>query len=219
MSTNMLYRLSGGALLAGGLLMSIGLVGALFTIGSTPPDNPTATNASLLFQLVFLLIVCGLMLIAAGLPGMYIRQAKHIGTVGFIGFVLTTFGVLLNLGLALFATIVVPWIATAAPKLQYAGPTSLFLLLYGAFLLLGIGSLVLGLAMASANALPRGVGVPLLISGLANLVAIPAWPIGVAGFIGQVLFAGALTWVGYALVSRRAEEAMSPQPVTTEAQS
>lgn len=219
MSSHMLYRLSGGALLAGGLLMIIGLVGALFTLGSTPPDNPTAMNASLMFQLVFLLIVCGLMLIAAGLPGMYIRQAKPIGTVGFIGFVLTTFGVLLALGMALFATIVVPWIATAAPKLQYAGPTSLFILLYGAFLLLGIGSLVLGLAMAQANALPRGVGVLLLLSGLANVVAIPAWPISVVGFIGQVLFAGALAWVGYALVSRRAEEAMSPQPVATEAHS
>src|ERR1700680_3137004 len=99
MSSHMLYRLSGGGLLAGGLLMSIGLIGALFTIGSTPPDNPTAINASLLFQLVFLVIVCGLMLIAAGLPGMYTRQAKHIGTVGFIGFVLTMFGVLLDLGM------------------------------------------------------------------------------------------------------------------------
>lgn len=75
-------------------------------------------NASPLFQLVFLVVVCGLMLIAAGLPGVYVRQARNIGTGGLIGFVLTVFGVLLDLGLALFAAIVVPWIATAAPKLR-----------------------------------------------------------------------------------------------------
>ncbi|GAC1508206.1 MAG: hypothetical protein NVS2B12_23510 [Ktedonobacteraceae bacterium] len=219
MSSSMLYRLSGGALLTGGLLMIIGLVGALFTLGSTPPDDPTAMNASFLFQLVFLLIVCGLMLITVGLPGMYMRQARSIGIAGLIGFGLTMFGVLLALGLALLTAIVIPWIATAAPKLQYAGPTSLFILLYSAFLLPGIGSLVLGLTMAQANVLPRGVGVLLLLSGLANIVAIAGWPIGVVGFIGQVLFAGALVWAGYALALQQVEAVMSPKPAATKAQS
>ncbi|GAC1392982.1 MAG: hypothetical protein NVS4B11_00660 [Ktedonobacteraceae bacterium] len=219
MSTNMLYRLSGGALLVGGTVMAIGLVGALFVIGSSPPDNASAANASLPFALAFLVIVCGLVLIAAGMPGMYLQQARRVGVAGLIGFVLTVFGVLLDLGLALFATIVVPWIAVAAPKLQYAGPVPLFILLYGAFLLLGIGSLVLGLAMAQADFRPRGVTVLLIISGLANLVAIPAWPISLFGFIGQALFAGGLAWVGYALVSQRVEEAMVPRSIANEARS
>ena len=215
MSSTTLYRLSGAALLMGGALMAIGLIGALFVLGSSPPDNPTATNASPAFQLVFLVVVCGLLLISAGLPGMYVRQARQIGRAGFIGFALTMFGVLLDLGLALFATIVVPWIATAAPRLQFAGPTSLFVLLYGASLLLGLGSLILGLAMAQANALPRGAGVLLIIGGLANLISVPAWPISVAGFIGQILFAGGMVWGGYALVSWQAEEARPPSlPVT-----
>src|ERR1700736_589681 len=115
MSSRTLYRLSGVALLAGGILMAIGLVGALFVIGGSPPGSSSA-NASLLFQLVFLVIVCGLGLIVAGLPGMYVWQARRTGGGGLVGFVLTLFGVLLDLGLALIAAIVVPWIATAAPQ-------------------------------------------------------------------------------------------------------
>ena len=49
MSSSTLYRLSGVALLTGGLLMVIGLVGALFIIGGSPPGSSSA-DASLLFQ-------------------------------------------------------------------------------------------------------------------------------------------------------------------------
>ena len=219
MSSKTLYRLSGIGLLAGGLLMAIGLIGALFVIGSSPPDNPTATNASPAFPLVFLLIVCGLMLIAAGLPGISTRQVRQICPLGFTGFVLTMFGVLLDLGMALFAAIVVPWLATAAPKLQFAGPTSLFVLLYGAFLVLGIGSLALGLAIAQGNALPRTAGVILIFSGLANVIAVLAWPISLFGFIGQILFAGAVAWIGYILVAQQGEEVVQPSLPVGEARS
>jgi len=211
MSSSTLYRLSGVALLMGGLLLAIGLVGALVIIGSSPPGNSSA-NASVLFQLVFLAIACGLVLIVAGLPGMYVRQARRTGGIGFLGFVLTLFGMLLDLGLALFAAIIVPWISTAAPQLLSGGPPALFILLYSPFLLLGIGSLVLGIAAMQANALPSGVIVVLMLSGIANLFSIPAWPISLAGFIGQFLFAGGLAWVGYLLVSGRGEEAVLPSP-------
>lgn len=216
MSSKMLYRLSGGALLAGGLLMVIGLMGALFIIGSSPPDDNSAIP-SLPFALTFLVMVCGLVLIATGLPGMYLQQARHTGVVGLIGFVLTMFGVLLDLGNGLLVTIVAPWLTVAAPKLLYAGPESLFILLYGAFLVLGIGSLISGWTMAQANSRLRGVGVLLIISGLANLIAVPAWPLSMFGFIGQVVFAGGLAWMGYVLVAQQVEGTIMPHSITTEA--
>lgn len=221
MSSKTLYRLSGVALLTGGLLIAIGVVGALFIIGSSPPDS-FSVAASLLFLLVFLAMVCGLSFIVAGFPGMYIRQARPTGGVGIIGFVLTVFGVLLDLGLALIFVTVLPWLATAAPKLlnfANGGPPALLVVLYGAFLLLGAGSLILGIATTQARVLPRGAGVLLIVSGVANLISIPAWPLGVFGFIGQFLFAGGLAWVGYALVSQQAEEAIQPSLPVTEVRS
>lgn len=203
--------------MTGGLLMAIGLVGALFIIGGSGPDSP-GVDASPLFQLVFLAMGSGLALIAAVLPAMYVRQARPTGGLGLLGFVLTAFGVLLDLGLAVLVVITVPWLATAAPKLLFAGPGALFILLYGAFLLLGIGSLVLGLATTQAGVLPRGAGFVLMVSGLINVLAVPSWPISVAGFIGQFLFAGGLAWVGYALVAGREVETVRPLLATSEIQ-
>jgi hypothetical protein len=215
MSSRTLYRLSGVALLTGGLIMAIGLVGALFVIGGSPGGSPS-TNSSVLFQLVFLVIMCGLVLIVAGLPGMYLRQARRTRLVGFIGFVLTLFGVLLDLGLALFVAIIVPWISTAAPQLLTGGPAALFILLYSPFLLLCVGSLVLAIAALQAGVLPSGVIVVLILSGIANLISIADWPISLAGFIGQFLFAGGLAWVGYILVSRQVEEVVDSSLLSTD---
>ena len=212
MSFKIVYRLSGGALLAGGLLMAIGVVGALFIIGSYQPGSPIQAG-SLAFLLVFLAMMCGLVLIVAGLPGMYARQARPTSWVGLLGFALTVFGALLDLGLALIFVTVFPWLATAAPQLlnfANGGPLALLVLLYGAFLLLGVGSLVLGSATTQAGVLPRVAGVLLIASGIANLLAIPSWPLGVLGFIGQFLFAGGLAWIGYDLASKRGEEEVQP---------
>jgi hypothetical protein len=212
MSSNTLYRLSGGVLLAGGLLMAIGVVGALFIIGGSPPGSPIQAG-SLLFLLAFLVMVCGLVLVVAGLPGMYVRQARRTGGLGLLGFVLTVFGVLLDLGLALIFATILPWLATAAPQLlnfANGGQRALLVLLYGAFLLLGVGSLVLGIATTQAGVLPRVAGVLLIASGIANLIAIPSWLLGLAGFSGQFLLAGGLAWIGYVLVGGRIEEAVQP---------
>src|ERR1700730_5781695 len=172
MSSKILYRLSGVALLGGGLLMAIGVVGALFIVGGSSP-NSSSVYTSLLFLLVFLAMVCGLSLMVAGLPGMYVRQARGIGGPGFPGFALTLFGVLLEMALALIFGTVFPWLAKGAPQLMHfanGGPRALLVLLHGVFLLLGVGSLVLGIAATQAGVLPRGAGVVLIVSGVANLI-------------------------------------------------
>src|SRR5205085_10090890 len=99
------------------------------------------------------------------------------------------------------------------------GPLALLVLLYGAFLLLGVGSLVLGSATTQAGVLPRVAGVLLIASGIASLLAIPSWPLGVLGFMGQFLFAGGMAWVGYALVLGRGEEEAQPSLPSAEVSS
>ena len=211
MTSRTLYRLSGGTLIAGSLLILLGsIVGAILFPGhsSTPEQVSTAS-----WQLVILADLIGPLLFIIGLPGMYLRQAEHAAVLGLAGFILSFFGILLQ-GVA-FSTVLVtvlPWLGQVAPKLLAGNnlPASVFLLLVVSGLIQMIGAILLGVATMRAQVFPRWAGILLLASGIIFLLTIPNIPSPLGDIIEVASFAClALAFVGcgYALVTGERESA------------
>ncbi len=222
MSSKMLYRLSGGALLVGSPLFVLFLVFFSLLFG-TPYDvsDPQKLMSSLwLFVNVVLLVAT--LLAAIGLPGVYARQAARMGWLGFFGFGLLFVAVLM-MGVfnQLFAVFVLPWLATTVPNTTVSiaadKPPLLALFLISGVMLL-VGAIFFGLATIRAGILPRGASLTLIISSV--LVLIVTLPIptpdlfqNVFDTIAGILFALAFTWLGYALWSEQRAESKQPDKV------
>lgn len=194
MSSATLYRLSGISLFIGSLLAALAVI-PVFFIG----DDSTSTIAAM----AALLRVLGGMLIVAGLPGMYSRQAQRAGLLGLIGFLSTLFYILI-LGVAgdTINAFVVPFIASAAPALLKGslpqGLTNFFLV--GGLLGL-VGGMLLGIATLRAAVLPRWAGLPLIAGAVLSFIGNFAPP--VIREIGIVLFLVGLAWLGSGVWSYR----------------
>lgn len=209
MSSRTLYRLSGGTLIAGSLLILFAsIVEAILFPGhsSTPAQVLSAS-----WPLVILMTLIGSLLFVIGLPGMYLRQAGRAGVLGLVGFILLFFAILLE-GAAFSSVqiVVLPLLAQKAPQLLGGNslPLSGFLLLLISGLMQVIGAILLGIATMRACVFPRWTGVLLLISGIAFLLMIPPLPsplsdlIEVASFITLAL---ACSGCGYLLMTRQDE--------------
>lgn len=215
MSSRTLYRLSGIVLLVGGLL---GVIGSILDTALYPGHNSSAQQIlSTPFTIDSSLFLAWALLLALGLPGLYLRQATRAGALGFAGFVLLSLSVLLG-GVA-FATIqatIFPFLAQSLPKTFGPGgqpPVAVFLLvIIGPSLLLAIGAILLGIATMRAHVFSRWTGILLLVSGVVFVLTIPPLPSPLGDIIslaGDVIFFVALAWCGYIL--------MVPQSATAEA--
>ncbi|HAE83321.1 MAG TPA: hypothetical protein DEV72_09260 [Ktedonobacter sp.] len=223
MSSATLYRWSGIVLLLGALL---GVIVSILDTVLYPGSNETAQQVlSTPFTIDASLFLVWALLLAMGLPGLYLRQARRAGRLGFVGFVLLSLGVLLG-GVA-FATVQVtifPYLAQSAPKLlpsNGVGPDIGFLLwILGPVLLLAVGSILLGIGTMRAHVFPRWAGILLIVAGVLFLLSLPhiPSPIGdVIGLASNVVFLVAFAWFGYALVAQGKEPVAAPF-ATAEAQ-
>ena len=193
MSPSTLFRSSGVALLLGSLL---GLAWTLMSALILPITNPDQ-YASLPFLLTSLVLLFASMAIIAGLVGMYARQAIQAGWLGFAGFVLIFFGML----------VVGVGFGTHAPNLL-AGelPPVLNVFIIVAILMVVVGTIPLGVATMRARILPRWAGLLLIISGVTGLVVIaplPALVRNILAGVSAVTFFLGLAWIGYTLLSER----------------
>lgn len=205
MSSRTLYRLSGGTLIAGSLLILLGsIVGAILFPGhSSTPAQVLGSS----WPLVMLMTLIGSLLFVIGLPGMYLRQAERAGALGLIGFILIFFDLLLQ-G-AVFSSVqivVLPLLAQKAPQLLGGNglPFSAFLILLVSGLMQIIGGILLGIATMRAHVFPRWTGVLLLASGIAFLLTIPPLPSPIGDSIEVISFAalaGALIGCGSTLLT------------------
>lgn len=238
MSSRIVYRLSGLALLFGSLLTVVFTIILLSLRTSNPYTSP-------LWQLILLMMVLGLLLIVGGLPGMYARQSKQGGWSGRIGFALTDLAMLLfGAFFAIFA-FVIPSL-DAHTQLFLTGYSDLNLnngripplvvLSQVAALSLSIGAFLLGRATMHARVLPRSASIaffiavpaglliclfplaslsqPLVWSALGEflwLVSMIAIPVGLLAF-----FFG-LARCGYTLLSLQKTEIMPPRTIATKA--
>jgi len=220
MSPSTLFRSSGVALLLGSLL---GLAWTVMSALILPITNPDQ-YASLPFLLTSLVMLFASLAIIAGLVGMYARQAIQAGWLGFAGFVLIFFGMLVvGVGFGLISATVIPWLTTHAPNLL-AGelPPLLNVFIIVAILMVVVGTIPLGVATMRAGILPRWAGLLLIISGVAGLVVIAplsALVRNILAGVSAVTFLLGLAWIGYALWSereRRVEEVQVPDVATAE---
>ncbi|GAC1634664.1 MAG: hypothetical protein NVS4B11_36660 [Ktedonobacteraceae bacterium] len=236
MSSKTLYRLSGFALLFGSLLVVLFAIMQFLVFDGGTSDRYTSP----LWQPILLLIVLGLLLIVAGLPGMYARQAERAAWLGLVGCALTGFAVLLFGALSALYALVIPLLDTHTQLLLtgYSNLTAnggrippLLALQFVAVLLLSVGTFLLGLATTRAGVLPHVAGVAFIVAGPAALtmlagpfLGVPVlgdllWPLMVIGILTAfVVFFLGLVGCGFALLSLQKVEATSPQPMATKAQ-
>jgi hypothetical protein len=210
MSSSTLYRASGLALLLGALLFIIGnILGTVLF-----PGNSTATQlSSALYVSVSLVSFIGELLLLLGLSGIVVRQAQRAGWLGFVGFVLTFLGGALLTSTSVVSFLVFPWLAQVAPKLATGnGPPAFFVYFLVAGILFALGGILLGIATMGAQVLPRWAGLLLIIGAVISVVDIPlSGTIGsIVGLVAFVLFAVAVGWMGYALLSEGPVEAVQP---------
>jgi hypothetical protein len=208
MSSTQLYRISGFGLLIGGLLALIG------TLIQGVNDNPLGPA----WVPTTLLIVIGELLLIAGLPGMYVRQAEKAGVVGLVGFLFFFLAVLMQGGGGGVTNLFfLPWLLQNAPHLSTAGPPAigLFFILAGVFSV--VGGVLLGIATIRAGIFSRIAAILLLIGAILNFVGqFLGDGIPYVSTISLVLLFGAMLWFGSTLLSDRERQAVQSAPVGTE---
>jgi hypothetical protein len=169
MPSQLLYRLSGLAL----------ILGSLFYAVSSPYLDP-------LHLPMVAIGLAGSYLIVLGLPGLYIRQAGKAGVLGLIGFV-GLFVSLIALTVVEYTYVVIVPITALQlpPPLPFQVPFPLFVLL----------SMVLfGIATIRAGVLPRAVGIAFFVNPVVMVIGfvvptllIPAFVLSnLAVFVGGI---------------------------------
>jgi len=139
------------------------------------------------------------------LIGLYTRQAKEAGVLGFIAFLLSFVGITLVFGAIFGFFLLAPDLARVAPAFLDAGPTELSMLGRVAFILpfvlAQVGILLFGLASLRAKVFPRWAAALFILAPL--LVVVDGF-INVP-FISDVAFGAGLVWMGYFLWNGRGE--------------
>lgn len=211
MSSATLYRWSGFVLLAGSI---IGLLGTILDTVLYPSHDPTVQQVlSNSFAIDASLFLVWSILLVMGLPGLYLRQATRAGALGFAGFVLLSLALLLGgVAFGVVQVTIYPYLAQFAPKLLNfggIGPTSGFLLwILVPVLLLGLGSILLGIATLRAKVFSHWIGILLIVAGVLFLVSIA--PIPFIDLASNSVFFVALAWFGYTLIAQRKEMVVAP---------
>jgi hypothetical protein len=178
MSSRTLSRLSGISLLIGSLLLIIGDIPDFF-IGNDQASTIAVSSA--------LIRLIGAMLIALGLPGMYIRFARRAGILGLIGFTGTFFFILMAIASETNVAFTLPILV--AHGLLNGGPPPL------------------GIAIIRAAISPRWAGAVLIVGcipyALGSALDLPITDPGI------IILAAGLTWLAVGMLSK--------QPTTVEA--
>lgn len=203
MSTAKLYRLSALALIVASALIVLGVI-PTFTIGDDSGSSFAATTA--------LLRVLGSILFVVGLPGLYLRQAERTGLLGLLGFVLTSFYVLI-LGVAgdTINAFVIPFIAVQAPALMKGSfPSSLeTFFTIGQFMAL-LGGILFGIATLRAAILSRWASILLLVGTVLSFTGNFLLPL--IGTVGVILFCVSFIWLSIGVWSYRQPAVQSELP-------
>jgi hypothetical protein len=167
------------------------------------------------------------LLLAMGLPGLYLRQAARVGVLGFIGFVLLSLGVLLaGVGFATVQLTIYPYLAQSAPKLLPSGGTGplagilLWWIVPG--LLLMAGNILFGIATVRSRVFPRWTGILLIVSAVVSIMGI--LPLSssfdnIMNLVSNVVSFVALAGFGSTLVAQGKEAVVKVEPSLSVAES
>lgn len=216
MSSTRLYRLTGIALLASGVLSVIG-----FGIGSFQNDNSPAALTSAPYYFTSLLTFLGAALAVLGLPGMIARQADRAGVLGLIGGVsLTLVQLIFGIGNGFVnLTIFPPLVSNPATRAFALGapPPAM-----GAFFMVGmalevVAALAMGIATLRAHVFPRWIGILFLVTLVAEIPS-SFLELPYLSNLAPIIASVAAIGVGYVLMSPRRTPVAQPvrAPVAAE---
>lgn len=197
MSSRMLFRLSGLALLIALPLQILGFV-------LHPPSEQVVDVLKSAYSPAHVILFVSWMFAMLGLTGFYARQADRAGILGLIGFAATVFAAAYHFYLLLYEAYATPLLAQepATRSLIGDGP-----LAHGAGALGPIGFLsilafpLLGVATLRAGVLPRWAGWLQIASVPAFFLSIVLVPLGVfaeGGMLSPIAMLYYLAFLGYA---------------------
>ncbi len=189
-------------------------------VGVLHPANLAASVTTTRWEAVHVLACAMSFFGVLGLAGLYVRQALKAGWLGLVGYLLLSVWMVMIMGFSFVEAFILPHVATALPALgqswmgMFNAPAgsldlgilpTIWTLTAPVYIL---GGLLFGIATFRAGVLPRWAGALLALSTvLAPLGALLpnasqpklAVPMGLA-----------LAWLGYALWSERATQALAP---------
>ena len=141
------------------------------------------------------------MLLAVGLLGLYLNQAKETGLMGFIGFLFAFFGSLLFMCIQFIETVLWPiFTKHALGLLEHKGAMftdtvfTIFYLIMG--ISLALGFIILGIATLRAKILSRWGALLMMVGGVVFSLVIS---VIIVRTIGIVLLAAGLVWLGWGI--------------------
>lgn len=208
-----LIRLSGLALVIGGVLFAIGNL--LHPLEHSEDAHHAATWV--MAHVTFMVGMIGLLL---GLPMLYARQAERAGWLGLIGFIAFFAGIATTLGGSWFEAFAVPHLDEATIDAIETGDAVRFNLPGG--MLFMLGQVLFGIATYRARHYSRAAALVIVASGVLLLPASAmTGEVGGAMLIGGTAALGfALAYLGWTLLGLRAGQAATDdrpaiaQPVT-----
>lgn len=207
MSSSMLFRLSGLALLLGAILAIVAIVGHN-AVRQASELADLMNPPSVMF---IKLLTVGALLVIIGMPGLYARQAERAGVLGLIGFILTFVGLLFadvvmttSYGFLLAEIAAMP----EGRALIEAGLPAPALMMV-VFPMILIGLLLLGISIVRAKVLPRWIGW-LFIAGVLFIPVASAVPVIEHLFSAPIFLAFAAC--GYALVRDQGKAVRHAEP-------
>lgn len=186
MSSATIYRLSGSALLVGGLLATLGAVAQIF-LGDAYHNPLWIPVAAVIFFATLLILI--------GLPAVYAGQIKQAGALGMTGFLLLFWGFAqFGLVFRFFDMIILPWFGASADENP---PLSFIVYSLTAVVFLFVGTLLLAIVAFRGGGLNRGPVVLLLIGLVINRVG---GHVTHLQDVGGILIYLAFAWLGFALL-------------------
>ncbi len=190
----------------GGALIGAGIATAAFWLLALPFESFAGPEVPLnpLFVPGQVFHILGAILAVFGYFGLYLKQKNLAGTLGAVGFVIATVGMMFFLADAMIGIIIFPTVAEHAPELTdasgplFTGQVLGFYILFAVTNMIGI--LLLGFATWRANVLPRIATMLFLAGGvLFNLPPMPALHLILVA--GGVIWGVGAAWLGRALMS------------------
>ena len=195
-----LWRWSGLALVAGGLLLAVATA-----LHPTRETTATILQAEVRLVAAHVLFTLSYLLILLGLPGLYGVESVRMGRLGSVGFLLAFMGTTLVAVSGNFGFLA-PVLAAESPATidainLYQPVVALNGVAFAGFV---VGFVMFGLAMARIPTLTRSsgllvaVGAPLQVFGfaLAQTVSPALWSVAI---LGSVALGAGLAWPGYQL--------------------
>ncbi len=183
--------------------------------------SPSEFFTSFGFYLTSALFLVGGPLVLLGLVGLYAHRPEAMGVLGLIAFLVAFFGGVLAQGAIWSESFISPAIASGAPELLESEPPGV--VIFGGLLslvLVNLGWILFGVAVLRARVYPR-LAALLLIAGavVALLLSLLSGggPLGVVlqyvGTASDILFFGAIAWMGFVLLAGRGSSAEQPSRV------